>query len=281
MTINYFGDTHGGRRNQRRAKEGRGKGLGSTYKPQLNVYDVASRGRSVRMPHEGRMVQLLSTLEGRCFLHLAWMKQVSEIREQVPLPLEATLAIADELGILHPTIPQDGSPAVMTTDLVFIFTQFGRSVECARAVKTCADLDPRLADRAAREMQLINVLAKLEIEKVYWTRQRADWRIFCDLDDDRTRAANICLFLYNDALDPMRGPVFWEQALDLTARTVLRGGDDLLEDLGRKLEAEEKLTRADFMACVLHLCATRIFEFDMRLVFAPDLRACEFAPGQS
>ena len=172
-------------------------------------------------------------------------------------------------------------PAVMTTDFVFIFTQFGRSVECARAVKTCADLDPRLADRAAREMQLINVLAKLEIEKVYWTRQRADWRIFCDLDDDRTRAANICLFLYNNALDPVRGPVFWEQALDLAARTVLRGGDDLLEDLGKRLEAEGKLTRADFMACVLHLCATKIFEFDMRLVFAPDLRACEFAPGQS
>lgn len=79
-------------------KEGRGTGIGSEYKPWLNIQDVASMGRSTCLKgiKTNRQHEFLSDLERNYFY--------IDIREQFPLlPLEETIVIADELGIKHPT----------------------------------------------------------------------------------------------------------------------------------------------------------------------------------
>lgn len=277
--MDVYGDTKAGRRNRRRKSEGRGVGSGRTYKPQLKTHDVPSLGRSTRMPIDGRMAHLLSDLETRLMLELRWADEFSDIREQVPLPLERTLQIAEEIGARHPTVPGDYAPVVMTTDIVCQYTGTSGSIVCARAVKQSQEIDARFLDRLPKADKLLSVLGSLEIEKRYWQGIGADWRFVCEHDLDRIRAANIQLLLSWGGLDPAHGPTFWEEALDLAACTVRRGEDRRLSQIGERLESDGKLSRAHFMDCIRHLCATRQFAFDMSQHFGPDLRACDFQPG--
>src|SRR3712207_6023293 len=86
-------------------KEGRGKGDGAEYMPWLNVWDVASKGRCHQITgwRHGRVHHLLSDLEAHVFFTYEWSRRVIEIKEQFPLlPLEETLAIAEEIGVAHP-----------------------------------------------------------------------------------------------------------------------------------------------------------------------------------
>lgn len=83
-------------------KEGRGTGIGSEYKPWLNIQDVASMGRSTRLKgiKTNRQHEFLSDLERNYFYLTEYSDFVVDIREQFPLlPLEETIVIADELGI--------------------------------------------------------------------------------------------------------------------------------------------------------------------------------------
>ena len=277
MSSDKFGVTAGANRNRRRAKEGRGKGSGQTYRPQLNTHDVPSRGRSTRMPlNEGRMAHLLSDLETRLTLECRWSKQVSDFKEQFPLPLARTLAIAEQMGFCHPTIPGDSAPAVITTDAVFVIEGSLGERLCARSVKQSSDIDVRNFDRPRKAAELLSTLAKLELERRYWQENGADWRLVCEQDLDRTRAANIQLLLSWEGLSREHGPVFWQDALDLSASTLLLGDDRSLSELGGRLERDGKLSQRHFMDCVRHMCAGRELTFDMRQHFGPDLRACDF-----
>lgn len=278
MAKNYFGSTSGGRRNQRRHVEGRGSGLGSNYKPQFKTHEVPSRGRSTRMRLDGRVAHSLSDLEYRFLLELRWDPVFSEIREQVPLPLEETLAIAEAIGARHPTIPGDGAPVVMTTDFIYVHTTAHRSILCARAIKPSEDIDLLFANRNHLAKRWIETLERLEIERRYWQARGVDWRLVCEHDLDRTRAANITLFLNWEGPDPIRGPDFWNIAIELTLSTLQTGRDWQLCQLGRTLDDEGKLNEADFMVCVRHLCATRMLQFDMSVHFGPQLRACDLTP---
>jgi hypothetical protein len=223
------------------------------------------------------MAHLLSDLETRLLLELRWAPEFSDIREQVPLDLDVTLAIAQEIGIEHPLVPGDGAPVVMTTDIVCLYSDPVGSVICARSVKPSREIDIHVNDRPRRAAELFRTLEKLEIEKRYWQRQGADWRFVCEQDLDRVRAANIQLLLSWGGLDPAPGPVFWQDALDLSARTLAQGQDRTLGELGQSLERQGKLSQAHFMDCVRQMSANRILRFDMRQHFGPDLRACDFA----
>ena len=81
-------------------KDGRGQGRGRDYKPWLTVRDVSSSGRSHRVHgyKAQRTHHLLSDLELSVFLLLEWHSGTTDIREQFPLPLDVTRAVAEDAG---------------------------------------------------------------------------------------------------------------------------------------------------------------------------------------
>jgi len=241
--------------------------------PILKVHQVPSLGRSSRIEMGGRARHLLSDLETRCFTELQWNVAVVEIEEQYALPLLRTQQIAEELGIRHPMQPGTKNPAIMSTDFLFSHTIAGRTTLHARAVKPSSAFDlrkPQVARALRRNVE------KLEIERRYWAAQGVDWRLVTDQDLDRIRAANIRLFLSSSALDPHEGQQFWEEALDLVAARLRAGSDRPLSYLARVAEDEGELLQKHFIACVRHMCATRVLTFDLKTEFSPTLRACDF-----
>jgi TnsA endonuclease N terminal len=138
----------------KRKKEGRGQGHGASYKPELRIQDVSSIGLATRDRgwKTNRIHHLLSKLEWMFFYILEWSPVVSDIREQYPLDLDETLAIAKSLGIAHPTDPRTREPVVMTTDFVITIKSRVNTVLHARTIKYTNKLSSRRA------------LEKLEIE---------------------------------------------------------------------------------------------------------------------
>src|SRR5262249_28974844 len=127
----------------RRLTEGRGDGTGINYQPWLRVQDVPSKGRIHRIKGcvTGRVHHLLSDLEAKVFYAFDFSPSVLDIREQFPLlPLEDTLAIAEECGVSHPADPGTKHPVVMTTDLLVTSHHAGGRIHEARAIKYQSDL---------------------------------------------------------------------------------------------------------------------------------------------
>ncbi len=165
----------------KRIREGRGQGYGGNYKPWLTVRDVPSKGLSSRIRgwKTGRVHHLLSIHERSYFFILEWSIIVIDIREQFPLlPLEATLEIANRLGIKHPTDPVTQLPVVMTTDFIIDFIVDGKIRKCARTFKQESDVSDRTAE-------------KLQIERVYWEERGVDWGIVTEQEINEQIAANV------------------------------------------------------------------------------------------
>ncbi len=102
-------------------KEGRGQGEGPNYEPWLAVQDVlGNQGRCHRIPSPklGRHVELMSDVERAAFLIVERSRWVTEAKEQYPLPRKLSQAVAQAMGIRHPTYPGTNIPCVMTVDLM-------------------------------------------------------------------------------------------------------------------------------------------------------------------
>lgn len=163
-------------------KEGRGSGIGSDYKPWLNIQDVSSLGRSTRLKgiKTNRRHEFLSDLERNYFYLTEYSNFIIDIREQFPLlPLEETIVIADELGIKHPVDPKTNEPIVMTTDFLLTVDKGEGIVEVARTVKMKDELYKK------------RVLEKFDIENVYWKRRNVDWGIVTEFQIPKIFARNI------------------------------------------------------------------------------------------
>jgi len=80
----------------KRLKQGRGQGRGADYQPYLRVQDVPSQGLATRIRgwKTGREHHFLSLLECHYFFLLEWSPLIVDIREQFPLDLDETRAIA-------------------------------------------------------------------------------------------------------------------------------------------------------------------------------------------
>lgn len=145
------------RRAQRWVRNGYAERTLADYEPFLHVRDVPSRGRSHRVVSwtVGRLHHLLSDLEVAQFYLADYSHSVIDIREQFPLlPVEETLALADRLGVRHPS--SRGIVHVMTTDF-WLTHQDGNGQ--LTAVKYAAELEsPRVRE-------------KLDIEQRYWTNR--------------------------------------------------------------------------------------------------------------
>lgn len=167
---------------ERMHKEGRGQGIGSTYKPWLKIQDVPSLGRATRLKgiKTGRQHKFLSDMERNYFYFLEFTDEVIDIREQFPLlPIEDTLLIADELGLKHPRHPQTGEPIIMTTDFLVTVIENNKPVELVRTIKSKDDLLNK------------RVLEKFEIERLYWQKRGINWGIVTEKDIDKVIAHNI------------------------------------------------------------------------------------------
>ena len=100
-------------------REKRGTGQGADYKPWILAREMGSIGTESVFPDwkHGRQIQCLSQGEAKAYRILRWRDDVIDIREQFPLDLDLTLAIARRLGLPHPHNKQTH----MTTDFLVTY----------------------------------------------------------------------------------------------------------------------------------------------------------------
>lgn len=162
-----------------------GIGDGEVYKPWFTVRDVKNNktfrkeitGLTVRRKHH-----LLSALEYYLFLIMDFRSDVVDIREQFPLlPLSLSRKIALTLGVEHPKVigTKTPTPFVMTTDLLVTF----RTPERLRYVAFCV--------KPEEELCKPGILAKIEIERVWWESIGVDFKIFIGNQHTKIQSHNI------------------------------------------------------------------------------------------
>lgn len=245
----------------RRLKEGRGKGRGKKYQPFLFIQDVASLGLATRAKGwvTGRIHHFLSKLEWLFFLTLEWMLDLVDIREQYPLDLDETLAIARRLSIAHPVDPRTREPIVMTTDFLVTTRTPTGIIELARTVKYKKDL------ASARVME------KFEIERVYWQSRGVDWKIITEKDIDLTLAANVrWLHRYRwlHAITPITEETI--QRIEAVLRPQLTEENELpLRDLTNTCDENLGLQSGTSLVVVRYLLANRIWQVNMSKLIQP------------
>lgn len=184
--------------NQKWLREGRGSGHGSDYKPWLTVRDLSSQGRSHRVfGHKSqRTHHLLSDLELAVFLLLEWSRSTVDIREQFPLRLEDTKALALESGIDHPSVR--GVLQVMSSDFL---------------VNTTDASQPKFALQAkyAEALSDARTIEKLELERRYWLQKGVPWWLITEKDIPNVVTQNIS-WLYPAQRDEIEIDVLMERA---------------------------------------------------------------------
>jgi hypothetical protein len=240
---------------ERRLKEGRGQGRGADYQPWLHIQDVPSQGLATRIKgwKTGRCHHFLSKLERQYFYILEWSPVVCDIREQYPLELSETLAIAERLGITHPTDPHTRQSAVMTTDFVNTINQAGKLIDQARSIKYSQDLS---SDRT---------LEKLEIERVYWSERKIDWGIVTEREIEPILAANVSWvhpYRETKALSPVSVAAIRRVEAVLTPRVNERLAP--LRDLTDACDDQLGLSPGMSLSIARHLIANKQWQVDMR-----------------
>jgi hypothetical protein len=168
------------------------------------VQDVPSRGLVTRIRgwKTGREHHFMSRLECDYFYLLERSPVILDIREQYPLDLTETLAIATELSIRHPIDPRTREPVVMTTDFVNTVRLPVGTIEHARTLKY------------AKELASPRVMEKFEIERVYWASRDINWGIVTEREIDPILTKNIRW------LHPYRDPASLAPLTDAAIRDV-------------------------------------------------------------
>ena len=161
----------------RRLKEGRGQGVGSSYKPFIYTYEVSSLGRSHRLFGRkcARMHHLLSDLELAVFLILDWSPSVIDIREQFPLRVDDTVRIAEELGIRHASFK--GVNQILSSDFL-VDTNDSSRPTMAFQVKYSCDLEKP------------ETIERLMLEKKYWDEKEIPWSLITEKEISKVAFAH-------------------------------------------------------------------------------------------
>ncbi len=244
----------------RRLAEGRGQGRGAQYKPWIEIHDLASRGQAnrVKSPLHGRTCHLHSQLEADWFYATHALPGLHDLREQYPLDLKETLAIADQLGIVHPTDPKSHEACVATTDFLLTFRDGPKEFERAVAIKPAVEL--------ASE----RVLEKLEIERVYWSARNVDWQILTDQELPRALVKNMrWLFPHLDL--PSSGE--FTPDLILKIRSVMEphvaAGSDSLASIATASDDRLGLTPGASLCVARHLIGVGTWRVDLMIEIDP------------
>jgi hypothetical protein len=243
------------KQNEKKKKEKRGQGSFDQYKPWIKIQDVASKGLATRLKgiKTGRNHQLLSTLEWNYLYLLDWSEEVIDIREQYPLDLSETVALAKEVNISHPPRSNPSKPDVMTTDFLITIRQPIGTKEVARTIKYSKDLtDSR-------------VLEKFEIERLYWEERKIDWGIVTELDINKTLVANLkWLYRFREikSLPPSITPALIPKLSDYMLATV-RKNEIPLRIITNAGDDNFALPRGNSLALVRHLLSTKKWQVNM------------------
>jgi hypothetical protein len=262
---------------ERRRKQGYGEGEGSGYKPWITASRSRSRGVIARRLGglTGRMHDLLSLLELRCFLLLEWDPDVLDIREQFPLhPVDETREIATALGYRHPAERRKTKSGVrwneivMTTDFRVRLAPGAGAREVMLAVKPSSELSNR------------RVLEKLEIERIYAERRDIPWFLVTEHELPLEMTDNLRTILTFRSLDQFPLPERNVRPLldDLFPR--LKRGDAPTSAVCREFDERHALQRGTGLTLVWHALATRTWSADLARRLDPDLPLPDLALGR-
>ena len=245
---------------KRFAKEGRGTGHGSDYRPWLQVQDVPSHGRSTRIHSykTGRQHHLLSDLETGLFLILDWADHVVDIREQFPLDRDVTRMLAAKMGVVHPRDVQTKTDIVMTTDLLVDVRLDGGVSLIALSVKPASKLE------GARTLE------KLELERRFWARINVPWYLVTERELHAVRIGNLRWLHEMRSLDELKTPHadYWPDRCNrfLGELSRVRGG--LIEDFLKHLQQNCEFGAGEAMTVLRHLAANKRIRLDLNREFS-------------
>lgn len=235
-------------------KAGRGQGRGRDYTPWINVRSFSSRGHSNRIPSRktGRTHHLLSNLEADFFHLVEWSEKVIDIREQYPLlPVEETVAIAEALGIHHPTDVGTKQPLALTTDFLLTVRSGADEVDIARTIKS------------ARDLESTRTLEKFEIERQYWRERKVEWRVVTEAEMPRAALHNIRWVLpYIDLTQHLNLVDLPLPKIESVLRELLGRGTPLAAT-AHACDDKLGLQPGTSLTLVRHLIATRQWLIDM------------------
>lgn len=242
-----------------RRKDGRGCGRGANYKPWLRIQDVPSQGLVTRLSgwKTGRIHHLLSKLELSYFFSLEWASEVIDIREQFPLDIEETLAIAKHLGIAHPIDRKTKYPHIMTTDFVVTTKPSVNITDQARTTKYVKDL-------SERQMELF------ELERMYWTSRAITWGIVTEDNIDFTLSENVkWVHPYRDISRFKQISAECLRRVETILAPQLLNANKNLSDLTTDCDNKLGLKTGMSLAIVRHLIANRRLQPNMKRLIEP------------
>jgi adenylate kinase family enzyme len=250
-----------------RLAKGAGSGSGRTYKPYLTVRDVSSLGRYNRSPSVtvGRVHQLLSDLEYHVLLMLDWDSQVIDIREQFPVPLEESQAIAREMGIAH--LSYQGVDQVLTTDFLVDINIQGKLVRRAISAKYAKDLDdPR-------------VLEKLELKRRYWTSKGIPFNLVTELEIPQLLQKNVKWFhpyMNHFDLDTHEQQ---QEYFRILLAAIDQFSSQKITAITSRLDDDYNVDPGTHLSLLRQFLAQRAFYFDIETLTIKELRAKDLTPS--
>jgi TnsA endonuclease-like protein len=162
------------------------------------------------------------------------------------------LAIAERLGLAHPTTPRTRQPVIMTTDFINTVSHAGKLIDQASSVKY------------ANQLSSERTLEKLEIERVYWSERGIDWGIVTEHEVELILSANISwVHAYREASE--LSPVTVETVRRVATFLSQRVKQQLpLRDLTNACDDQLGLSPGMSLTVVRHLIASRQWRVDMR-----------------
>jgi hypothetical protein len=133
------------------------------------------QGQIIFSNKTNRTHHFLSRGELQPFFHFEASTEVSEILEQYPLDINQTLAIAEELNIVHPgsyeeAVEFDGHKPAKTMSIDYVIKHTDGSLH-AYNFKYASSLDPKLTSPVA----VARTEAKATIERLYCRRHDMTW----------------------------------------------------------------------------------------------------------
>lgn len=246
-----------------RIRQNRGRGFGSDYKPWVYVHDVPSLGLCSRVKYKGRTAHYLSGLEKRAAMDFMWNPAVVDIREQFRIDVEDTIPIAERMGIKHPVDRATGTPFNCSSDFVLtVRGEDGVEREVVRSVKQVRELELTGARTKERRRDIEGTLAKLEIERRYWSDRGVDWALLTDRDLSASRCMNIEVMLKR-GLDPDRPDGFWQDVVQRVCEALVSADGNTLDEVACGLANADAVVPDDFLSAVIWMCASRYLSFDI------------------
>lgn len=164
---------------KRKLKEGRGTGTGADYKPWILAREFGSIGTESVFNDwkHGRPIQCLSQAEKQAYVAMRWHDDVVDIREQYPLDINITRAIARKYDIPHP----HDQYTYMTTDLVITHKYFDGSL-----FLQAYNVKPN--EKVLTKHMIQNAF----IEEIYWAIKGIYFKLFYSDLLDKCYVENIC-----------------------------------------------------------------------------------------